>query len=93
MDDIDRLLEEVADLDALLAADLTDAPELARLPALPAARTFVREALELLVRARRHPERAVFRERARGAVKIAREAADAAKPVLLWARLRTAFER
>ena len=93
MDDIDRMLEEVADLDALLAVDLTDAPELARLPALPAARTFVREALVLLVRARRHPDRDVFRERARGAVKIAREAADAAKPILLWARLRAASQR
>jgi hypothetical protein len=93
VDDIDRLLEEVADLDALLAVDLTDAPLLARHPALPAARTFVREALELLVRARRHPERAVFRERAAGAVKIAREAAEAAKPVIVWARLRAALKR
>jgi hypothetical protein len=93
VDDIDRMLEEVADLDALLAVDLTDAPELARLPALPAARTFVREALELLVRARRHPERAVFLERARGAVRIARAAAEAARPVVLWARLRAAAKR
>lgn len=93
MDDIDRMLEEVADLDALLAVDLTEVPELARLPALPAARTFVREALELLVRARRHPERAVFLGRARGAVRIAREAAEAAKPVVRWARLRVAARR
>lgn len=84
------MLEEVADLDALLAVDLSDAPLLARHPALPAARTFVREALELLVRARRRPDRPVFLERARGAVKIAREAAVAAKPVILWARLRAA---
>jgi hypothetical protein len=93
VDEIDRMLEEVADLDALLAVDLTDAPDLARLPALPAARTFVREALLLLVRARRHPDRDVFRERARGAVKIAREAAAAAQPVVLWARLRAATQR
>ena len=93
MDDIDRMLDEVADLDALLAVDLSDAPELARLPALPAARTFVREALELLVRARSRPDRAVFLERARGAVRIAREAAEAAKPVILWARLRAATQR
>jgi len=45
------------------------------------------------VRARRHPDRDVFRERARGAVKIAREAALAAKPVVLWARLRAASQR
>jgi hypothetical protein len=93
VDDIDRMLDEVADLDALLAVDLTDAPELARLPALPAARTFVREALELLVRARRRPDRPVFLDRARGAVKIAREAADAARPVIAWARLRAAARR
>lgn len=87
------MLDEVADLDALLSVDLEGAPLLARHPALPAARTFVREALELLVRARRRPDRPVFLERARGAVRIAREAAEAAKPVLLWARLRTAARR
>jgi hypothetical protein len=88
MDDLDRLLEEIADLNALLDVDVSPYPEVAHNPKVPMARTLVREALELVVRARRTPERSVFRERASEAVRHARQAVDAVRPALAWARLR-----
>jgi hypothetical protein len=93
MDDLDRLLEQVADLNALVDIDVSAFPELAHHPRLPAARTLVREALELVVRARRNPGRPVFAERAAESVRIAREAVDAARPALAWARLRARLAR
>ena len=93
MDELDRLLEEIADLNALVDVDVSAFPELAFNTKVPAARTLVREALELVVRARRKPDRPVFRERAAEAVRIARQAADAARPALAWARLRSRLAR
>jgi hypothetical protein len=93
VDDLDRLLEEIADLDALVGIDVSAYPEVAHNPKVPIARTLVREALDLVVRARRSPARPVFRERAVEAVRIAREAVDAVRPSLAWARLRSRLSR
>jgi hypothetical protein len=93
MDDLDRLLEEIADLNTLVDVDISAFPEVAHNSKVPAARTLVREALDLVVRARRNPQRAVFRERAAEAVRIARQAVDAARPALAWARLRARLAR
>lgn len=93
MDDLDRLLETIADLSALVDVDVSAYPEVAHNPRVPLARTLVREALELVVRARRNPERPVFRERAAEAVRIARQAVDSARPALAWARLRARLAR
>lgn len=93
MDDLDRLLEEIADLSALADVDVSAYPEVALNPKVPIARTLVREALDLVVRARRNPQRPVFRERAAEAVRIARQAVDAARPALAWARLRSRLAR
>jgi hypothetical protein len=93
MDDLDRLLEEIADLDALVDVDVSAYPEVAHNPKVPIARTLVREALALVVRARRNPERSVCRERAAESVRIARQAVDAARPALAWARLRARLAR
>jgi hypothetical protein len=93
MDDVDRLLEEVADLNAVIDVDVSPYPEVALNPKVPVARTLVREALELVVRARRRPDKPVFTERAAEAVRIARQAVDAARPALAWARLRARLAR
>jgi hypothetical protein len=93
VDDLDRLLEEIADLNALVDVDVSPYPEVAHNPKVPAARTLVREALALVVRARRNPARPVFRERAADAVRLARQAVDAARPALAWARLRARLSR
>ena len=93
MDDLDRLLETIADLHERVDVDVSAFPELANNPQIPMARTLVREALDLVVRARRQPERSMLRERAAGAVRIAREAVDAARPLLAWARLRARLPR
>ncbi len=93
MDDLDRLLETIADLNERVDVDISAFPEIAAHPQIPMARTLVREALDLVVRARRQPERPLLRERAEGAVRIAREAVDAARPLLAWARLRARLPR
>jgi hypothetical protein len=93
MDDLDRLLDEIADLNALVDVDLASCPEVAHSQKVPAARTLVREALELVVRARRNPTRPVFAERAAEAVRLARRAVDEARPVLAWIRLRARLAR
>ena len=93
MDDLDRLLDEIADLNALVDVDVSAFPEVAHNPKIPAARTLVREALDLVVRARRSPQRPIFGERAAEAVRLARLAVDEARPVLAWARLRARLAR
>jgi hypothetical protein len=93
MDDLDRLLEEIADLNALVDVDVSAYPELAHHQRIPAARTLVREALDLVVRARQKADRPVFAERAAEAVRLARQAVDEARPALAWARLRARLAR
>src|SRR5262245_2565000 len=93
VDDLDLLLERIADLTARVDVDVSASPAPAANPQIPMARTLVREALDLVVRARRQPDRALLRERAAGAVRIAREAVDAARPLLAWARLRARLAR
>jgi hypothetical protein len=93
VDDLDLLLETIADLNERIGVDVSAFPEIAAHPQIPMARTLVREALDLVVRARRQPERSLLRERAAGAVHIAREAVDGARPLLAWARLRARRQR
>ena len=86
--DLDRLLDELADMHVFLDVDLSDFPTLAQYSSVPTARSLVLEATDAVARAQARPGEPLFERRALQAVSIARQAVKKASGVVALIRIR-----